>query len=165
MIFLTVGAERFPFDRLIKYVDEISLINNIGGRVFGQIGTSKYLPSNFEYKRFLSFKEMLDRLKESKIIISHAGVGSTILSFSLKKIPILVPRQHELGEHIDNHQIEFALKMSLLKKCITAYNRDELFDKITNYDQIVNALKPDPSSSSTQLSKELLDIVSHKRRN
>jgi UDP-N-acetylglucosamine transferase subunit ALG13 len=47
MIFLTVGTQ-FPFDRLVRAVDEAFDNGAIDEEVFAQIGETSYRPRNFE---------------------------------------------------------------------------------------------------------------------
>ena len=52
-------------------------------------------------------KEKLEELQENaNLIITHGGVGSIISSIEKEKKVIAVPRLHEYGEHVNNHQKE-----------------------------------------------------------
>ena len=52
-------------------------------------------------------KEKLEELQENaNLIITHGGVGSIISSIEKGKKVIAVPRLHEYGEHVNNHQKE-----------------------------------------------------------
>jgi UDP-N-acetylglucosamine transferase subunit ALG13 len=46
MIFVTVGTDHHPFDRLIKTVDELKSQGVISEDVFIQTGSSVYLPDH-----------------------------------------------------------------------------------------------------------------------
>lgn len=50
MIFITLGSQKFQFNRLLEYVD--NLIKTITEKVFAQIGASDYQPRNFNYEHF-----------------------------------------------------------------------------------------------------------------
>jgi UDP-N-acetylglucosamine transferase subunit ALG13 len=141
MIFVTVGTEKFPFDRLIRALDEAKRSGRIQQKVFAQIGTSTYLPQACDYSRFLSFSSMIEYIRTADIIIGHAGVGTMLLSRQSKKIPIVFARQAAFGEHVDDHQIQFARKMEQKGLVIAAYHEQELLDKINNYQHIIQALK------------------------
>lgn len=53
-IFITLGSQKFQFNRLLKAVDELCERGTIEAEdVFAQIGYSDYLPKNFSYKKFL----------------------------------------------------------------------------------------------------------------
>lgn len=47
MIFITLGSQKFQFDRLLKEVDKLVGEQFINQEVFAQIGYSKYKPKNF----------------------------------------------------------------------------------------------------------------------
>ena len=53
MIFITLGSQKFQFDRLLKEVDRLIADGVIQEKVFAQIGASEYLPQNYTYERFL----------------------------------------------------------------------------------------------------------------
>ena len=141
MIFLTVGTEKFPLDRLLKAVDEAVGNKKIDQAVFGQIGKSGYKPQWFSYKEFFEFAQMKKFIQEAEIVVSHAGIGSTLLCLNLEKIPILFPRRLDFGEHLDNHQVEFAKKIEAVGKVLVAYDEKDLMHKILNYQKLVSQLK------------------------
>ena len=43
---------------------------------------------------------------KATLIITHGGVGSIVSSIEKGKKVIVVPRMHEYGEHVNNHQKE-----------------------------------------------------------
>ncbi|MDO8301772.1 MAG: beta(1,3)galactosyltransferase EpsH, partial [Sedimentisphaerales bacterium] len=47
MIFLTVGTQ-FPFDRLLRAVDDAIDRGTAGEEIYAQIGESRYVPRNFK---------------------------------------------------------------------------------------------------------------------
>ena len=57
-IFITLGSQKFQFNRLLKAVDELCEKGTVDAEdVFAQIGYSDYLPKNFNYKKFLDRDE------------------------------------------------------------------------------------------------------------
>jgi UDP-N-acetylglucosamine transferase subunit ALG13 len=141
MIFVTVGTERFPFDRLIKFLDHKVAAGIITDEVFGQIGYSGYVPRTFVYSRFLTFGEMIAHISSADIVVAHAGVGTTLLCLSLDKIPIILPRQKAMSEHLDNHQIEFSRQMEKERKVIVAHDEQHLLAAIKSYNRLKDDLK------------------------
>lgn len=54
-IFITLGSQKFQFNRLLKAVDELCEKGTVDAEdVFAQIGYSDYLPKNFSYASFAS---------------------------------------------------------------------------------------------------------------
>lgn len=119
-IFVAVGNHRSPFDRLISEIDSIAG-KNLSWVISAQTGNSTYVPKNFEYKNFVSEKELLEGMKGSDLVICHAGAGSIINALSIGKKIILVPRMKRFGEHTDDHQIELAKVLAKEKLCSSVY--------------------------------------------
>ena len=90
MIFVTVGTENFPFDRLMRTFDDAISSGKITGEVFAQIGNRTREPVNFPFARFIEYDQMLRRIQEADIVVTHAGF-TVMLSLRLGKIPIVVP--------------------------------------------------------------------------
>ena len=57
MIFVTVGSQKFQFNRLLKEIDKLIQNGKIKEDVFAQIGVSDYKPKNYEYVDFMSQDE------------------------------------------------------------------------------------------------------------
>ena len=56
-------------------------------------------------------REKLDTYEQkANFIITHGGVGSIITSLEKGKKVIAVPRLHQYGEHVNNHQTEIVEK-------------------------------------------------------
>ena len=142
MIFLTVGTERWPFDRLIKIVDSAIERGEIDRQVFGQIGHAAVKPCFFQYENMLAFDRYIDMIKKADIVIAHAGVGSTILCLRSGKIPVLFPRYASFGEHLNDHQVDLARRMEDAGQVLVARSETDLLDKVKNYKEYVNRLKP-----------------------
>ncbi|HLP49091.1 MAG TPA: glycosyltransferase [Candidatus Kapabacteria bacterium] len=136
MIFVTVGTHEQPFDRLVKAMDELKQENTISQEVFIQSGYSTYKPRFCDYAGFIGFNEMLERMAAAEIVITHGGTGSIMLVLYHHKIPLVMPRQKQYNEHIDNHQVQFCRMMASKGKIIAAYEVEELGAAINNYHQM-----------------------------
>ena len=106
MIFVTVGSQKFQFNRLLKQIDKLIENNLIKDDVFAQIGYSDYNPIHYRYKEFITQEEFKEKIKESKFIITHGGTGVIITALKNNKKVIGIPRLKEYQEHVDNHQIQ-----------------------------------------------------------
>lgn len=132
MIFVTVGTHEQSFNRLIKEIDMLVGQKKIMEPVFIQIGYSTYIPHNVEFKRFLSYKEMEEKMDCARVIITHGGPASFLNVLSKGKVPIVVPRLRKFNEHVNDHQVNFAHQ--LVKKgynIIIVENIKELNEKIS----------------------------------
>lgn len=127
MIFVTVGTHEQQFNRLIKKIDQLKKDGHIKDDVFIQTGFSNYIPESCDWKKFLSYEEMIQKIKDAKIVITHGGPSSFILPLQYEKTPIVVPRMKKYDEHVNDHQVEFCRKYnSLNNNIIVVVNVDEL---------------------------------------
>jgi len=119
LIFVTLGSQKFQFNRLLKYVDELIEEGIIKEKVYAQIGYSDYIPQNFEYKQFLSRDEFSKRIDISNIIITHGGTGTIITALKKGKKVIAMARIAEFGEHVDDHQIQVVKELNKLRLIVS----------------------------------------------
>ena len=126
MIFVTVGTHEQPFDRLLKEVDELVEKGVITEEVFIQTGYSTYIPKNCKWSKLLSFDKMDELLERADIIITHGGPATFMSAIAKGKKPIVVPRQEKYGEHVNDHQLDFAQHVK------ERYNSIEVVEDISN---------------------------------
>ncbi len=113
MIFVTTGS-MLPFDRLIRLIDDFVEEGVITDEVYAQIGEGTYTPKHYKFTRFIEKSEFDRLITGSSLVISHAGIG-VIMECLEAKTPLLVlPRQSNLGEHVNDHQITTAEKFQSL---------------------------------------------------
>lgn len=141
MIFVTVGTDQHPFDRLVKEVDRLREKRIVNEDVFIQIGSSHYRPKFCEYMEYLLFDQMVEKINEARIVITHGGPGSIMPVVHSGKVPIVVSRRKKHGEAVDDHQISFTKKLEEKKQIIAAHDAEEIEAKIKNYDAIAQRLK------------------------
>lgn len=130
MIFVTLGSQKFQFDRLLMKIDELIEAKLICDDVFAQIGMSNYIPKNYLYKEFLDRDEFSSKMMACDILITHGGTGSIVSGIKQGKKVIAIPRLMEFGEHIDNHQLQVIKQFDELNLICSCYELDELSEKI-----------------------------------
>ncbi|HEM3678011.1 TPA: beta(1,3)galactosyltransferase EpsH [Streptococcus suis] len=106
MIFITLGSQKFQFNRLLQAVDELIEKGVIDDEVFAQVGYSDYEPKHFEYKQFLDREEFAAQEGKCNILITHGGTGAIIGAVKKGKKVIAVPRLAKYDEHVDDHQLQ-----------------------------------------------------------
>jgi len=129
MIFLTVGTQ-FPFDRLVRVVDEVVGKNVFEEEIFAQIGDSSYQPHNFKAVSLLEKKVFDKRICEASCIISHAGIGTIVIALENNKPLLVMPRLKRYGEVVNDHQLAIANKFEELGHILVAYSEEELPEKL-----------------------------------
>lgn len=160
MIFVTVGTHEQSFERLIKEIDELKGNGTIKEEVFIQTGFTDYIPKNCEWSKLLSFKDMEKKVSDARIVITHGGPASFIAPLQKGKIPIVVPRQFEFDEHVNNHQVDFAKQVEKRNKnIIVVYDIKDLKDKILNYDKIIKKMNSGNTSNNKKFCKDFENEV------
>jgi UDP-N-acetylglucosamine transferase subunit ALG13 len=133
MIFITLGSQKFQFNRLLKQVDKLIEDGVITERVFAQIGNSDYEPVNYSFKRFLNREEFAQKQSECDIVITHGGTGAIIGALRKGKKVIAVPRLAKYGEHVDDHQLQLLHQfdeMQLIEPCYEIENLENAYHKL-----------------------------------
>jgi len=130
MFFITVGSQKFQFNRLLKKIDELIDKSIIKDNVYAQIGVSDYKPQKYEYVDFMTQDEFNKKLDEANLIITHAGTGVIINAVKREKKVIAIPRLKKYGEHVDDHQIQLIQQFDELNFIEPCYELDEIENKI-----------------------------------
>lgn len=155
MIFVTLGSQKFQFNRLLIKIDELVEDGTITDEVFAQIGYSDYRPKNYKFQDFLSREEFGRIMDTSAEIITHGGTGAIVGAVKQSKKVIAVPRLAKYGEHVDDHQLQIVKQLSEIGNIISCNNIDELSDKYTELQKLVVV----PYVSNTQNIIEELDSI------
>ena len=108
MIFVAVGTQKFPFNRLLKGIDDLIEQGELEDEVFAQIGHTDYAPRTYGYTDFLNQDDFLSRISSCDVLITHSGVATIIAGMRLEKPVVVVPRFADYGEHVDDHQLQIA---------------------------------------------------------
>lgn len=143
MIFVSVGTERFPFDRLVRAVDDLA-VRLDGEPVFVQLGHCTYQPQRCQWTTLLPYRDLMEQLSRARIVVSHAGTGIVLLCARLGKIPIVVPRRRCFGEHVDDHQLELAQRMAQAGVVLLAERSEELGPLVINYERRAATVRSRP---------------------
>lgn len=108
----------------------------------------------------IPYQQLVRNVEDARIVITHGGPASFIMPLQIGKTPIVVPRQHQFNEHVNDHQVEFARNVSKrIGTIIDVEDIETLGDIITNYDQIVAGMGHGMSSNNTKFNQELSEIV------
>lgn len=159
MIFVTVGTHEQQFNRLVQCVDELKK-SVIKEDVIIQKGYSTYKPQACEYSDFFPYKEMISLYEKARIVITHGGPSSFIMSLQIGKIPVVVPRRKEFDEHVNDHQMNFCKAVAERQgNIIVVEDVDKLGETIARYNEIVAAMPAEMKSNNAKFCEELEKIV------
>ena len=160
MIFVTVGTHEQPFNRLIQEVDHLVETGVIKEEVFIQTGYSINEPKFCQWSRLISFDQMSKFMQKADIIITHGGPATFMSAITNGKKPIVVPRQEKFGEHVNDHQVDFARNVAKrMGTIILVEDVDKLGETIENYNSIVAELEYDMGNNNKKFNKDLEGIV------
>lgn len=160
MIFVTVGTHEQPFDRLVQRIDRLKGEGTIQEDVVIQTGFSKYEPSHCKWQKFFPYQEMQMKVSDARIVITHGGPSSFIMPLQLGKIPVVIPRHQEYGEHVNDHQVEFVKAVEeRMGMIIPVYEMDDLESAIVHYDEKVARMPFELNSNNKRFMQKFEDLV------
>lgn len=156
MIFVTVGTHEQPFNRLIEEIDRLAETGEINEKVIIQTGYSTYEPKYCEWKALFSYKDMVGNVAEARIVITHGGPSSFIMPLQIGKIPIVVPRMKQYGEHVNDHQVEFSKTVAERQgNIIVVEDVKEIGKIILNFDSIIKEMSAFLTSNNAKFNEQL----------
>lgn len=142
MIFLTLGTQ-LPFDRLARALDAVAA--DLDEPVFGQIGTTSYVPQNFEHVDFLDPSGFGTRFEAARVIVGHAGIGTILSGQKAGKPLVLMARRADQGEHRNDHQTQTVAQVRRFEGVHIIETEDDLRQCLTQPN--LAAMRTDASQS------------------
>lgn len=105
MIFVTLGTHPAPMDRLILALDALATPDE---EIVIQAAAVGCRPDRVSLVPVLEADQFQAHLRRSELLICHGGPGTIISALKTGHPLLVVPRRHCYGEHVDDHQVEFA---------------------------------------------------------
>lgn len=122
-VFVSVGTDHHPFDRLVGWAERWAA-DHPGDRVVVQHGHAS-VPADppsplWQATRLLDAASMADELGRADVVVVSAGPGGVMDARAAGRLPVAVARRHQLGEHVDDHQLAFVrhLDQRGLARCV-----------------------------------------------
>lgn len=160
IIWVITDTHEQNFNRLVKKIDELKRDGVIEDEVFIQTGFSDYEPTHCKYSKLIPYSDMIKYVERARIVITHGAPASFIMPLQINKTPIVVPRQHKFNEHVNDHQVDFTLKVAKrMENIIPVIDIEEIENIIKNYDEIVSLMKSGIESNNKKFNEELEKIV------
>ena len=136
MIFVTLGSQKFQFNRLLIEIDRLIEEGKITEKVFAQTGYSDYKPKNYKFNKFLNRDEFNDIMSKCDKVITHGGTGAIIGAIKKRKKVIAITRLSEFGEHVDDHQLQITKQFSDMNLSRSINKIDELEECLVEIEKL-----------------------------
>lgn len=155
MIFVTLGTQDKHFSRLLEAVEKL----NIEEKIIAQTGSTDFKSNKMEIHRYMSAEEFEKYVKDARVIITHAGVGTIILGLKFHKKMIVAARRKEYKEHVNDHQMQILDNFSKEGYILPLYEFDNL-EKLINEE-----FKPREYTSNKEKFNSLLEAEINSLKN
>ena len=100
MIFVTIGTQDKQFNRLLNYIEEA----DIKDEVIIQSGFTDFVSKKYKVFKYLDKQTLEKYIDDADVIICHGGVGTLMHSLKNKKKIIACARLAKYKEHQNDHQ-------------------------------------------------------------
>jgi UDP-N-acetylglucosamine transferase subunit ALG13 len=129
LVVVTVGTDHHRFDRLLRWTEHWFAERAGDVRVVAQTGTAS--PSDdFPCRPYLSPAELDEAVSLATAVVSHGGPATIMGIRSHGLLPIVVPRDPALDEHVDDHQQRFGRWLSARGEVALATTEPELHGRL-----------------------------------
>jgi len=163
MILVMAGTHEQSFDRLVRAVDEWNTARK--EEVLIQTGYSTYEPKHCRHRRFIPYDEITELIAEADIVITHGGPSSFMDVLRAGKVPVVVPRKQEHGEHVNDHQTAFSKEIEKMYASIIVVDDVDKLDKVLDdYKILANERKANMKWNNEQFVAGFSELVSRFER-
>ena len=128
LVVVSVGTDHHRFDRLVQWMDGWAL-GNRAVRVVVQRGSAEPTRSA-ESQPLVPHGELCALFAEATAVVVHGGPSTVMDARAAGRLPIVMPRDPDRGEHVDDHQLRFADHLSRHGLARVVRARDELLAAI-----------------------------------
>lgn len=126
LVLVVVGTDYHPFDRLVGWVDDwLAEAGRDPVRCVLQYGSSR-APSAPGARPYLRHAELQQLMHDADIVITHGGPATIMECRRTGHLPIVVPRDSRLGEHVDEHQRRFTHRLAVEGMVVLCESKEEL---------------------------------------
>lgn len=105
-IVVSVGTDVHPFDRLVQWSEALAE-RNPGVAIMLQHGASREPGTGLASVQATDRETLLRWYDGADVVVTQGGPGSILDARAVGVIPLVVPRDPALGEHVDGHQLAF----------------------------------------------------------
>lgn len=166
LVLALAGTDHHPFDRLVAWVDAAAARRR-DVRFLVQHGTTTRAPVLAAGVEFLSQDRLHALLAEAGAVVCHGGPGTITDAREAGHVPLCVPRDPRLGEHVDGHQQRFASTVAgagVVRHVTTLEGFHEAIDQTLLLDTLPDRLAPATQArdaARARLAVQLDDLIAH----
>lgn len=144
MILVTLGTHGQPMRRLVPALERIAAELPHLGPFEMQHGATK-LPSGWEGSPLIAPRRLASLMDHADLVITHGGPATIAEVRAAGTIPIVVPRRSDAGEHVDDHQLDYARRLAHALEIVLVERADDLVDVVANFAERAATLpRPEP---------------------
>lgn len=110
LVVALAGTDHHPFGRMVDWVDAAAE-RRPDVRFVVQHGATR-APRVADGLDFLTHAALVQLLGEATAVVCHGGPGTIMDAREAGHVPLCIPRDPSLGEHVDGHQQRFAALVS-----------------------------------------------------
>lgn len=147
-VVVTLGSMRtYPFRRAVERLAVLlPQVVEADAEILWQVGPTRTADLGVDGRDQIPTHELTHAIAQADLVIAHAGIGSALTALEAGKCPVLLPRRHLHGEHVDDHQLLIAADLNQRR---LALSRD--VDELTTEDLQKAAGSAVVSSTSGQM--------------
>lgn len=121
---VTVGTDHHRFDRLVTWVDSWAASHPTVPVLIqrGEAGE----PDHAESVPLLPHPDLVAAMAAADVVVAQGGPAAIADARAAGRLPVVVPRRREFGEHVDDHQVGFVASMARQGLVATAATEAEL---------------------------------------
>ena len=112
LVLVLVGTDHHPFGRMVRWMDAWAASRIGTVRVLVQHGAGP-APVVAEGRAMLPHDDLVRLVGEADVVVTHGGPATICEVRAAGFRPLVVPRDPDLGEHVDGHQQRFARRVHL----------------------------------------------------
>jgi UDP-N-acetylglucosamine transferase subunit ALG13 len=161
LLFVTVGGDHHPFDRLMRWVEDWLVEEGTRVRCVVQSGPARP-PVGAESSAYLDHQEVLALMAEARAVVSSGGPATLSEARRLGHRPVAVPRLASLDEVVDDHQRSFTSRLHNLGLVVQAETEVDFRLAVSaalDAPKIVPSANPAPSAAIARVGA-LIDTTS-----
>jgi UDP-N-acetylglucosamine transferase subunit ALG13 len=161
LLFVTVGGDHHPFDRLMRWVEDWLVDEGSRVRCIVQSGPAQP-PIGADSMAYLDHEDLLALMAEARAVVSSGGPATLSEARRLGHRPVAVPRLAAFDEVVDDHQRSFTRRLHNLGLVVQAETEIDFRLAVSaalDTPKIVPSASPAPSAAIARVGA-LIDTTS-----